>query len=173
MTFEEGKKIGTVEEASTTAGGPRSGGERSEPERSGPPAVAPPDPAPNPEVPEKATRRKFSAKYKARILEKADACKGKPGALGTLLRKEGLFSSHLSVWRKQREKGQMQGLVPKKRGRKGSGKPGKSLREKELERENRRLLRRNDKLELMLEIQKKTSELLGIPMKPLDLDEKK
>ena len=173
MTFEEGKMIGTVEEATTTAGEPRSGGERSEPERSGSPAVARPDPAPNPEVPEKATRRKFSAKYKARILEKADACKGKPDALGALLRKEGLFSSQLSVWRKQRENGQMQGLVPKKRGRKGSGKPGKSPREKELEREVRWLNRRNDKLELMLEIQKKTSELLGIPMEPLDLDEKK
>ncbi len=123
-------------------------------------------------MPEKATRRKFSAKYKARILEKVDACKGKPGALGELLRKEGLFSSQLSVWRKQRENGQMQGLVPKKRGRKGSGKPSKSKREKELEREVRRLNRRNDKLELMLDIQKKTSELLGIPMEPLDIDEK-
>jgi transposase-like protein len=124
-------------------------------------------------VPEKATRRKFSAKYKARILEKADACKGKYGALGELLRKEGLFSSQIAAWRKQREKGQMKGLVPKKRGRKGSAKPSKSQREKELERENRRLLRRNEKLEIMLEIQKKTSELLGIPMEPLDLDEKK
>ena len=172
MTTQEDKKVGSSTEATTTPGVARSGGERSEPERSDSPGVAPPDPAPNPEVTEKATRRKFSAKYKARILEKADACKGKPGALGELLRKEGLFSSQLSVWRKQRENGQMQGLVPKKRGRKGSGKPSKTKREKELERENRRLLRRNDKLELMLEIQKKTSELLGIPMEPLDLDEK-
>ena len=172
MTMEKGNKAGILEEATTTSGVARSGGERSEPDRSASPDVARPDPAPSPEVLEKATRRKFSVKYKARILGKADACKGKPGALGELLRKEGLFSSQLSAWRKHREKGQMQGLVPKKRGRKGSGKPSKSLREKELERENRRLLRRNDKLELMLEIQKKTSELLGIPMEPLNLDEK-
>lgn len=172
MTFEDSKKIGIIEEVTITPGKALSGGERSEPERSDFPGAAPPDPASNPEVPEKATRRKFSAKYKARILEKADACKGKPGALGELLRKEGLFSSQLSAWRKQRDKGQMQGLVPKKRGRKGSGKPKKSQREKELERELRRLKRRNEKLELMLDIQKKTSELLGIPMEPINLDEK-
>ena len=172
MMFVESKKIGSSSEATTTPGEARSGGERSEPERSDSPGVAQPEPTPDPEVPEKATRRRFSAQYKAQILEMADACKGRPGALGELLRKEGLFSSQLSAWRKQRERGQMQGLVPKKRGRKGSGKPSKSVREKELERENRRLLRRNDKLELMLEIQKKTSELLGIPMETLDLDEK-
>lgn len=172
MTYEESKKVGTVEEATITPGVARSGGERSEPERSDSPGVAPPDPAPNPEVQEKAVRRQFSAKYKARILEKADACKGKHGALGELLRKEGLYASQVAAWRKQREKGQLQGLGPKKRGRKDNGKPKKSQREKELERENRRLLRRNEKLELMLDIQKKTSELLGIPMEPFDLDEK-
>ncbi|HUU01053.1 MAG TPA: hypothetical protein VM425_06430 [Myxococcota bacterium] len=172
MTVEKGNEAGISEEATTTSGVARSGGERSEPERSDAPDVAPPDPAPNPEVQEKAVRRQFSAKYKARILEKADACKGKHGALGELLRKEGLYASQVAAWRKQREKGQLQGLGPKKRGRKGSGKPQKSQREKELEREVRRLNRRNDKLELMLEIQKKTSELLGIPMEPLDLDEK-
>ena len=172
MTMENDNKAGVLEEATTTSGVARSGGERSEPERSDSPDVARPDPTPNPEVPEKASRRKFSAQYKARILDKIDACKGQRGAVGELLRKEGLFSSQVAVWRKQREKGQMQGLVPKKRGRKGNGKPQKSQREKELEREMRRLKRRNEKLELMLDIQKKTSELLGIPMEPFDLDEK-
>ena len=167
MTFEESKKTG-----SSTPGEARSGGERSELERSDSPGVAQPEPTPNPEVPEKATRRRFSAQYKARILAKADACKGRPGALGELLRKEGLFSSQLSVWRKQRENGQLQGLVPKKRGRKGSGKPGKSQREKELERENRRLRQRLEKAELIIDIQKKTSELLGIPLSSPESDEK-
>lgn len=161
MKEEEREKIGSSVEEKARIGEERSGGERSEPERSDSPNVAPPDPVPNPEVPEKATRRRFSAKYKARILEKADACKGKRGALGELLRKEGLFSSQIAAWRKQRENGQLQGLVPKKRGRKGTGKPKKSQREKELERENRRLLRRNEKLELMLEIQKKLPNSWG------------
>jgi len=132
------------------------------------PGVARPDQAPDPEVPEKATRRRFSAQYKLSILKQADACKGTPGALGELLRKEGLFSSHLASWRRQRKQGELRALTPKKRGRKGNGKPAKSQREKELERELRRLRRRNEKLELMLEIQKKTSELLGIPLSGLD-----
>ena len=80
-----------------------------------------PEPAegrPDPEVPVKARRRRFSAQYKKKILEEADACKGKPGAVGALLRREGLYSSHLATWRKQREKAELDGLAPKKRGRK-------------------------------------------------------
>jgi len=172
MTFEESIRASRSPELQTTPGEARSGGERSEPERSDSPGVARLDQAPDPEVPEKATRRQFSAKYKFSILEQADACKGTPGALGELLRKEGLFSSHLASWRKQRKMGELRALDPKKRGRKASGKAVKSQREKELDRENRRLRRRNEKLELMLEIQKKTSELLGIPMDNLELDEK-
>lgn len=164
MVFEADPKDGMFPEVGTSPGEARSGGERSEPERSDSPGVAPPGQAPDPEVPEKASRRRFSPAYKLSILEKADACKGKQGALGALLRKEGLFSSHLSSWREQRKRGQMQGLAPKKRGRKSAGKPVRSQREKELEREIRRLRRRNEVVEIMLEIQKKTSELLGIPL---------
>ena len=164
MTFEESTRAGKSPELQTTPGEARSGGERSEPERSDSPGVARPDKAPDAEVPEKATRRRFSAEFKLGILEEAEACKGMPGALGELLRKEGLFSSHLALWRKQRKQGTLRALSPKKRGRKGSGKPVRSQREKDLERENRRMKRRLEKVELMLEIQKKTSELLGIPL---------
>ena len=171
MAFEVDPKDRRSPEARPTSGETRSGGERSEPERSGSPDVARPDQVPDPEVPEKATRRRFSAQYKLRILKEADACKGKPGALGELLRREGLYSSLLSAWRQQRKKGELRALSPKKRGRKTDQKAKKSQREKELEREIRQLRRRNEKLELMLDIQKKTSELLGIPLSGLDSDE--
>jgi transposase len=124
----------------------------------------------NPEVSEKPTRRRFSAEYKMRILKEADACK-QPGELGALLRREGLYWSALSTWRRQREEGTLQGLAAKKRGRKGKEREPKTQREKELERENRRLSRRLEKVELMLDIQKKTSELLGIPLNSEESDE--
>ena len=72
---------------------------------------------PDPEVAEKAKRRQFSTEYKRRILSKADDC-SKPGQLGELLRREGLYSSQLSNWRKQRDRGALEGLKPKRRGRK-------------------------------------------------------
>ena len=71
------------------------------------------------EVTPKATRRRFSAEYKRAILAEADACT-KPGELGALLRREGLWSSHLSTWRAQRARGEQQGLAPRKRGPKWS-----------------------------------------------------
>ena len=75
--------------------------------------------APNPEVevPDKARRRRFTAEYKREILRRADACK-ETGALGALLRAEGLYSSHLATWRRQRGEAELAGLTPKKRGRK-------------------------------------------------------
>ena len=72
---------------------------------------------PDPEVPEKKTRRKFTAAFKLRILQQADQC-AQPGEIGALLRREGLYSSHLTTWRRQREDGILQSLKPKKRGRK-------------------------------------------------------
>ena len=75
------------------------------------------DPNPNPEVPEKAIRRRFTAAYKLQILEEAERCK-EVGALGELLRREGLYSSHLTTWRRQRDEGALSGLEPKRRGRK-------------------------------------------------------
>jgi len=134
--------------------------------------AAQPTPPPNPEVVEKPRRRTFAAKYKLRILEEADACKDS-GAVGALLRREGLYSSHLTLWRRQRNEGALSALKPKKRGRKGKAQTPEAKRIAELERENRRLESEKRKLEaklqraaLMLEIQKKTSELLGIPLDP-------
>ena len=98
-----------------------------------------PDPqTPEPQVPKKARRRQFSASYKRRILEEADACD--PGELGSLLRREGLYRSSLSTWRKQREQGTLEALS-KKRGRKPKKDPSKR-RVAELERENARLRRK-------------------------------
>jgi len=164
----------TVDDAelggSMMPGGSRSGGERSDPERREPPTppvgLVPPmgTERPNPEVPAKAQRRRFSAQYKKKILEEADVCKDKHGAMGALLRREGLYSSHLTTWRKQREKGELDGLAPKKRGRKA--KPINPLNRKvrELEVENRKLRKRLDKAETIISFQKKLSEMLGISL---------
>jgi transposase-like protein len=125
--------------------------------------------SPDPEVPEKAKRRRFSAKYKLRILREADACT-KKGQLGALLRREGLYSSHLTTWRRQREEGSLQGLAPKKRGRKPN-KNRKSKREAQLERENRRLRKKLEQAETIIEIQKKVAALLGNPIESPESDE--
>jgi len=97
--------------------------EATEGERSEPQGAARVLAASDPEVPEKAMRRKFSAEYKLRILRLADSC-AEPGSLGRLLRKEGLYSSNLSAWRRQRDKGVLEGLQPAKRGRK-AGEPNR------------------------------------------------
>ena len=125
------------------------------------------EPAPDPEVSEQAKRRRFTAEYKLRILREADACKG-DGDVGALLRREGLYSSLLSSWRRQRDEIAGVGLAAIKRGRKGKV---EDPRVKELARENARLKRRLARVETMLEIQKKASELLGIPLNPPDSDE--
>jgi transposase-like protein len=122
---------------------------------------------PDPEVSEKAKRRRFTAEYKLGIVREADACKG-DGDVAALLRREGLYSSLLSSWRRQRDEVAGAGLAAIKRGRKG--KP-EDPRLKELERENARLKRRLARVETMLEIQKKASELLGIPLNPQANDE--
>lgn len=121
----------------------------------------------DPEVSEQAKRRRFTAEYKLRILREADACKG-DGDVAALLRREGLYSSLLSVWRRQRDEIARAGLASRKRGRKGKV---EDPRIKELERENARLKRRLQRVETMLTIQKKASELLGIPLNPPESDE--
>jgi transposase len=119
--------------------------------------------APDPEVTARHVRRRFTTHYKLEILRKADAC-SRPGQLGALLRKEGLYSSLLVTWRRQRE----EGLTPKKRGRKGKS---VDLHLKKLEQENRHLTRRLQKAEALLAFQNKVSELLQIPLKPFVSDE--
>ena len=118
---------------------------------------------PDPEVPEKARRRRFSARYKLKIVEQAERC-SQPGEVGALLRREGLYWSHLQTWRRQREEGSLQGLSSKKRGRKSVPRNPLTGKVKELERENKRLQRKLQRAEIMLDIQKKASELLGIPL---------
>jgi len=119
---------------------------------------APPD-NPDPEVVPKAERRKFSAEYKVRILEEADRCTER-GEIGALLRREGLYSSHLSTWRRQRDQGILSGLSPKKRGRKGKDDLEKEL--VELRREKKRLQARLEEAEMIIDVQKKLSRLLGL-----------
>ena len=122
---------------------------------------------PDPEVSDKPTRRRFSTEYKLRILRELDQCT-KLGEKGALMRREGLYSSRISCWRKERERGEVGGLKPKKRGRKA--KPVNPLmpRVTELERENRRLRQKLEQAETVIDIQKKASSLLGIPLKNLD-----
>ncbi|MBT8331087.1 MAG: transposase [Deltaproteobacteria bacterium] len=116
---------------------------------------------PDPEVPEKKRRRKFTAKYKLRILSEADLC-AQPGQVGDLLRREGLYSSHLTTWRRQRKEGLLDALSPKKRGRKKTHRNPLADRVARLEKDNRRLQQKLKQAELIIEAQKKMSEILGI-----------
>ena len=116
---------------------------------------------PDPEVVPKAKRRRFSAKYKQRILEEADNCT-ETGQTGALLRREGLYSSHLSTWRRQRDRGLVQSLSPKKRGRKRKDELEREVAR--MERENERLQASLEKAEMIIDVQKKLSRLLGLAM---------
>jgi transposase len=150
-------------------GGERSVGDRREPQRSSPPtAAAPPPPLvappPDPEVPaDRPRRRTFTAEYKKRIIEEADAC-SENGAIGALLRREGLFSSHLTVWRRQREEATVAGLAPKRRGRKAKVVDAMATRVAELERDKQKLEQRLRMAETIIDVQKKVSQLLGVPL---------
>jgi transposase-like protein len=123
---------------------------------------------PDPEVPERARRRQFTAEYKERIVREADACRAS-GEVGALLRREGLYSSHLVSWRRQLRENGVRGLASKKRGPAAKEKP--SARELQLEREKKKLEKKLAKAELIIEFQKKVHGLLGIPLKSHELDE--
>jgi transposase-like protein len=123
---------------------------------------------PDPEVVPKAKRRQFTAKYKLRILEEADRCTER-GQIGELLRREGLYSSHLSKWRQQRARGQLQGLAPKKRGRKGQDPTVAELAR--LRRENEGLRAELEKAEIIIDVQKKLAQLLGQKTDETESDE--
>lgn len=114
---------------------------------------------PDPEVVSETKRRRFTAEYKQRILEEVDQGQ-EAGAIGAILRREGLYSSHLTTWRRQRIQGQLQGLGPKKRGRKPDPQAAELAR---LQRENERLKARLHQAEMIIEVQKKVSQLLGLP----------
>ena len=122
---------------------------------------------PDPEVVPKAKRRQFTAKYKLRIVREAEACT-KPGQIGSLLRREGLYSSYLSTWRRQQEEGQLQALSAKKRGRKGQDPSAEELAQ--LQGENERLRARLEQAEMIIDVQKKLSQLLGLTMDTAESD---
>jgi len=120
---------------------------------------------PDPQVPERPVRRRFTASYKLQVVQQADACR-ESGDIGRLLRREGLYFSHLTRWRHQRERGSLDGLTPNKRGRKAA-KCNPLLPEVErLRKENEQLTNRLKQAQLIIEVQKKVSQLLGIPPPP-------
>ena len=124
----------------------------------------------SPEVLEKPVRRRFTLEYKAKILAEADAFT-ESGMLGELFRREGLYSSHLSTWRRQRDEGVLAGLTPKRRGRKAKPKNPLADEVARLQRENKRLQEQLRQAELIIDVQKKVSEMLSIPLKSPDGEE--
>jgi transposase len=125
---------------------------------------------PDPEVAERATRRRYSAEYKLDIVRQADECR-QTGEIGALLRREGLYSSNLAKWRRQREQGSLGALAPRKRGRKPDEADARDQRLAQLERENGRLQRRLAEAELIISFQKKVASLLGVTLASQDSDE--
>ena len=148
-------------------------GERSEPERPGGftsagRSVRPPDP----EVQDRPQRRKFTADYKRRMLAEIDSATAQ-GQVGAILRREGLYSSHVATWRKTREAAERRALEPKKRGPKAKAKDPLQVENVKLRRENEKLQTKLRRAELMIEIQKKVHEMLGIelPPEPTDVED--
>ena len=125
---------------------------------------------PSSEVLEKPVRRRFTVEYKAKILAEADACT-EAGQLGELLRREGLYSSHLTSWRRQRDEGALAGLTPKQRGRRAKPKNPLADEVTRLQRENQQLKEHLRQAELIIDVQKKVSEMLNIPLKIPDGEE--
>lgn len=168
-------KVQTRVEEMERVGPLRSGGERSEPKRSGGPtrsAAAAGIPGasglrvPDPEVPTRAQRRRFTAAYKRRILHEAETCN--PGGIAVLLRREGLYSSHLTTWRHQREQGEIAGLEPRKRGKKATPRNPLVAENERLQREIERLQKRLRQAETIIEVQKKLCKMWGLPVATTD-----
>jgi transposase len=145
--------------------------ERAEPQRSGGEANgganngAADQPIPNPEVSARPKRRRFTAAYKARIVQEAQRCT-EPGEIGALLRREGLYSSALTQWRRQYQAGALQGLKDDKRGRKRT-RDDRDEELQRLQRDNERLNKKLRQAELIIEIQKKVAAMLGNPIETL------
>ena len=118
--------------------------------------------APEVEVVAKASRRRFTVKYKRKIVREADGCKT-PGAVGALLRREGLYSSHLTVWRAARERGELAG-APKPRGPAPQVPDPRDKKIAELARETARWRQRAERAEALVDVQKKLAALLGTPL---------
>ncbi len=115
------------------------------------------------QVAAKPKRRTYTVEYKRRLLKEADAC-ATPGAVGALLRREGLYSSHLVVWRRARRRGELAALTPKKRGRKPTPVDPRDRKIAELERQLVQMTGRAERAEALVELQKKLAALLGRPL---------
>ena len=131
------------------------------------PAAANGKPIPDPAVSEKPVRRRFTAEYKLRIFHEAERCTAS-GQLGAMLRREGLYSSLPSTWRQHRDQGTLAGLTPKRRGRKTNPDAPLIAENQRLKRETQRLAAKLRQAETIIEVQKKLSEILGIPLPPAD-----
>ena len=119
-------------------------------------------PRPNPEVLARAKRRTYTGEYKQQVLAEADAAR-RTGEIGAVLRRHGLYSSHLTKWRQERKSGILEGLAPRKRGPKSKANPLTAENQK-LRRDNERLTDRLRKAEIVIDVQKKVAMLLGIPI---------
>ena len=115
------------------------------------------------EVSSKAQRRRFTAEYKRKVLQEADACT-KQGELAALLRREGLYSSHLTAWRRLREAGELSGLAAKRRGPKARAADDRDRTIADQQRQIARLTAKLEKAEIIIDVQKKVGRLLGIEM---------
>ena len=125
------------------------------------------DEMPKTEVVAKAKRKRFTAAEKLRILREVDACQGS-GEIGALLRREGIYSSYLTTWRRQRETGELDGLAPQKRGPKPNP---QAMELAKLRRENERLQERLRQAELIISVQKKVAQMFGETLETPDLDD--
>jgi transposase len=125
---------------------------------------------PETEVIEKGKRRRFTAEYKQRILREAAACK-ESGEVGALLRREGLYSSHLTNWRKYAGRGELAALTPKKRGPQAKAVNPRDRELLEAQRETARWKKRAERAEALVEVQKKVSQLLGIALPTIEEEE--
>jgi len=170
-----GNSLGVVLSPEGSAGVERSEGERSEPKRSGAAAeagaAATSASRPDPEVVAKAKRRTFTAEYKQRILQEADSVAATPGGVGALLRREGLYSSHLVTWRRERRAGVLEALKPRKRGPRSERNPLAEENQK-LRRQVGQLTEKLRKAEIIIDVQKKVAALLGNSLPEVDPEEK-
>jgi transposase len=115
------------------------------------------------QVAAKPRRRTYTAEYKRRLLKEADGCTA-PGAIGALLRREGLYTSHLVVWRRARRRGELAALAPKRRGRKPTPVDPRDRKIADLERQLAQMTGRAERAEALVELQKKLAALLGRPL---------
>jgi len=151
----------TTDETAAAAGADTENGRR--------PTLVSAPAAASPELLARPRRRTFTAEDKLRILDEVDRATGTPGAIGAILRREGVYSSSLTEWRRQRDAGAYNGLNPVKRGPKAAAVNPLAAPHAQLLREHERLKRQLVRAEAVIDIQKKVALLLGIPLEPDEL----